>query len=545
MPDLVLGAFAGLILGAGLAVLFFRIRERARHAVLEERLSQLTSRLQESEQRLHQREHELGTLRDGIALDRARIGTLEAELNAALHRARDLDKRLFDTDVALREAQSEGTRIASRLADALARGETLAEQGAYTKAQLERLQQECTHLNAQYVQLQTAHAEVMTLRDQDALRLAEQRALLDDARTQLADTFKALSADALRQSNTQFLELAKETLSQHTEVAKGELTKREEAVGAMVQPLREALSRVETYVQQVEKDRTDAYAGLREQVSHLHQSHLHLRQETAQLVTALRAPQVRGRWGEVQLRRVVELAGMMNYCDFHEQVSSSRDGATLRPDMIVRLPSKRTIVVDSKVSLDAYLTAHELTEESAREAALKRHAAQVRTHVSQLSQKAYTQGMEESPEFVVLFLPGEPFFSAALQYDPSLIEFGVDRGVILATPTTLIALLKAVHYGWRQETLAENARLIQSLGEDLYKRTGTLAKLISKTGTHLGQAVSAYNDTVGSFQSRFVVQIDRFRELGAGLADPLPQVEVVDKAVRSLDRSSRDDQPNA
>lgn len=541
MLDLILGAVVGLGIGASVAFFFLRMQERSRHAVLEERLSNLTSRVQDSEQLLHLREQELGKLREGASVDRARISTLEAELNAALVRARELDKRLFDSDGALRDAQHEQSRAASRLADALARVDTLTEQVAYAKAQAEKVQQEYATLQAQHSQLKAAHAELVTLREQDALRLAEQRALLDDARTQLSDTFKALSADALRQSNTQFLELAKETLSQHTEVAKGELSKREEAVGAMVQPLREALSRVETYVQKVEKDRTDAYAGLREQVTHLHQSHVHLRQETAQLVTALRAPQVRGRWGEVQLRRVVELAGMVNYCDFHEQVSSSRDGATLRPDMIVRLPSKRTIVVDSKVSLEAYLTAHELTDELAREAALKRHATQVRTHIAQLAQKAYTQGMEESPEFVVLFLPGEPFFSAALQYDPSLIEYGVDRGVILATPTTLIALLKAVHYGWRQESLAENARVIQTLGEELYKRTGKLAQLIAKTGTHLGQAVGAFNETVGSFQSRFVVQIDRFRELGAGQSEPLPQVEQVDKTIRLPERLALSD----
>jgi len=501
-------------------------------------MAQCTSRVEQSESAVQQRDYEIGRLRDLGSGYVARISTLEAEHVSATNRGRELEQRLISSDAALSQALHDQLHTRSLLADAQARAESLSGQLAEAKAQNEKLQQDYAQLLVSFSNLRADHAEILTLRDQDAQRLTEQRALLTDARTQLSDTFKALSADALRQSNTQFLELAKETLSQHTEVAKGELSKREEAVSVMVQPLREALARVETYVQKVEKDRTDAYAGLKEQVSSLNTSQQQLRQETSQLVYALRAPQARGRWGEVQLKRVVELAGMVNYCDFHEQVSSVRDGTVIRPDMIIRLPSKRTIVVDSKVSLDAYLKAHELTDEVAREVQLKRHAEQVRTHVTQLGQKAYTQGMEESPEFVVLFLPGEPFFSAALQYDPALIEFGVERGVILATPTTLIALLKAVHYGWRQESLAENARTVQELGEELYKRLSTLSGHLSKTGKHLGQAVGAYNETVASFETRFVRQVERFTQLGAGLSDPLPSVDGVEQAVRLPARTS-------
>lgn len=532
-----------LVVGLVLGYAAFRLLHQSRYALLKEHLKQATERAEVAERSLQGRDQEITRLRDERAGHLAQLSGLHAELAATQRHAAEVQDRLLSVENVLREAQRDLLHTSNHLSEATARSASLSEQWAEAKAQHESLQRDFAELQSQWMHLRAAHAELETLREQDAQRLIEQRALLDDARTQLSDTFKALSADALRQSSTQFLELAKESLAQHTEAAKGELSKREEAVGAMVQPLREALTRVETYVQQVEKERTDAYAGLKEQVSSLNASQLQLRQETSQLVNALRAPQVRGRWGEVQLRRVVELAGMVNYCDFQEQVGMVRDGAALRPDMIIRLPSKRTIVVDSKVSLDAYLKAHELTDEQARESELKRHAAQVRTHVTQLGQRAYTQGMEESPEFVVLFLPGEPFFSAALQYDPSLIEFGVERGVILATPTTLIALLKAVHYGWRQESLAENARTVQQLGEELYRRLSTLSGHLSRTGRHLGQAVGAYNDTVASFETRFVRQVERFTQLGAGLSDPLPSVDGVEQAVRLPSRTDFSEEP--
>ena len=373
-----------------------------------------------------------------------------------------------------------------------------------------------------------------TKRAEDEQRLAEQKALLDEAQQKLADTFKALSSDALQRNNKQFLELAQEALSKHHEQAKGELAKREQAVGELVKPLKESLDKMNEKVQAVEKERTDAYATLREQVLGLTQTQQQLRDETARLVTALRAPQVRGRWGEVQLRRVVEVAGMVNYCDFEEQATTGAEDGRLRPDMVVRLPNDRRIVVDSKAPLQAYLEALEAADDDQRAECMRRHAAQVRTHLRQLGQKAYAQQFDFSPEFVVLFLPGETFFSAALQHDPGLIEHGVEQGVILATPTTLIALLKAVAYGWRQEQIAESALVIRQIGEELYRRSAILAEHIADVGRHLDRTVKSYNRSVGSFESRLFTQVRRFQELGAAAGDAIPETASVERTPREL-----------
>ncbi len=384
------------------------------------------------------------------------------------------------------------------------------------------------------VDLRTLVAELQANLDNETKASIEKQALLEKAEQKLADTFKALSADALKANAEQFLQLARTSLRATAEEAKGDLEARRQAVEQLVKPVAESLEKVQSRIGEIEKTRADAYGELREHIRAMRETQSDLRHETSQLVKALRQPSGRGQWGELQLRRVVELAGMQERCDFDLQVSSTDDeGRRLRPDMIVRLPGGKTIVVDSKTPMDAYLDALEAPDDATRRDALARHARQVRTHIAQLGAKNYAARFEPTPEFVVLFLPSESFFSAALQEDPGLIERGVDTGVILATPTTLIALLRAVAYGWRQEALAENAREISELGRELYKRLATLGSHFLKLGKSLDRSVQTYNDTLASFESRVLPAARRFEQLKAAPENAtLPEPAPVEKIPR-------------
>jgi DNA recombination protein RmuC len=499
MPIL-LSILCGVGLGAGATWLIWAsriqtMRERAKADLVGDRASLV--------ERLHQREQQLEEVRSTVR-------DLQAQLDYNRHEARD---------EAARRAAAEAQL--GRLAE--------LEQGMRDRdLHLAQIQGENTLLKTKLSELNTQ------LRHEQQASQA-QVALLDQAQQQLADTFRALSADALRHNNQSFLELAQASLSTYQAQAEGSLQRRHQAIDEVVKPLRDSLARVDGTLQALERDRISAYSSLTEQLKSLATSQTQLQGETANLVKALRAPAVRGRWGEIQLRRVVEMAGMVEYCDFIEQCSITSETGRLRPDMVIKLPNSRQIIVDSKAPLQAYLEAMEATDDHTRQEKLRAHARQVRTHLTQLGTKAYWDQFDDSPEFAVLFLPGETFFSAALEHDPQLIEYGVNQSVILATPTTLIALLKAVAYGWRQEKMAENAQMVSALGKELYDRMKVLTGHFLKLRKGLETSVKAFNQTAASLETRVLVSARRFKDLGVTASDPIDTLEGIDLTPRLLD----------
>ncbi len=409
---------------------------------------------------------------------------------------------------------------------------------SFAEKELTSAKSDVARLSAERQELADNRARLAAALESERKTSAEKIELLGQANERasedLQNAFKALAADALKNNNSSFLQIAEERLKRFQSEARGDLEARQKAVADMVAPVRESLSKVDAQIQQMEVARGQAYGDLKAQVQSLITTQRELQSETGNLVRALRTPNVRGRWGEIQLRRVVEIAGMLSYCDFAEQETYTTETGRIRPDLIVKLPGGKQVVVDAKTPLQAFLEAFETTDEEQRRTCLANHARQVRDHINMLSGKKYWEQFESTPEFVVMFLPGETFFSAALEQDTGLIEHGVLNRVIPASPTTLIALLKAINYGWNQEKLARNAQEISALGKELHDRLRKLAVHISGVGTNLDRAVEAYNQAVGSLENRVLVSARKFAELGASVAEDIPELAPIETTARAL-----------
>ena len=402
------------------------------------------------------------------------------------------------------------------------------------KKQTDTLQQNLRAAQSRLEEEQKLRAGAQKEAEGQRENLAEQKRILEDAERKLKEAFQSLASDTLQMSSQQFLDLAAAKFESLQKQAEGDLEERKVAIAGLVNPLESAVKDLRSEVNKIEVARQEAYGSLRSELQQLVTTGKELRQETGSLVSSLRQPQVKGKWGELTLRRAVELAGMSPHCDFVAQQSVDTEEGRLRPDLIVRLPGGTQIVIDAKVPLHAFLNAVSARSDAEYREAMAQHASLVREHIRNLSAKEYWRQFEPTPEFVVLFVPGESFFSAALEQDRSLIEDAIDKRVVLASPTTLIALLRAIAYGWKEQVVAENAERIKNLGTDLYDRIVVFAGHLVEIAKGLERASKAYNEAVASFDSRLVPAARKFKEMGVGSSGDVPAVEPVETFPRPL-----------
>jgi DNA recombination protein RmuC len=459
------------------------------------------------------------------------LARAQGELATAMERIRTQDAFIAHINTSVTELGDMRTELEGKLRDEI-KGRSAAEGKAERIGGLE------SDIKTKDARISVLQGEVSTLKldgsklqmllDQERDKVAEKVALLDQAQLKFTEAFKALASDALGSNNSSFLELAKATLERFQEGAKNDLEKRQLAIDELVKPVKVTLQQVDLKIQELEKARVGAYADMTRQVGQLSD-------ETAKLVRALRNPSVRGRWGEMQLRRVVELAGMLNNCDFFEQESVTTEDGRLRPDMIVRLAGGKCIVVDAKVPIDAYFEAIEAIDDAIHGQKMAQHSRQVRKHINDLCERQYWSQFASSPEFVFLFLHGEIFYFAALQHDPELIAYGAEKRVIIATPTTLLALLKTIAFGWQQDAVAKNLQEIADLGKELYRRLATMSNHMIKLGNGLENAVRHYNSAIGSLESNVLTQARRFRDLKSAPEDvEIAALEPIEVSARAL-----------
>ena len=463
-----------------------------------------------------------------------RIADLEAQLLASREHG-------MRSGVQAAEMEREATTLRSQLLETAQRSATYeerAKQADEYRAMLRERDQAIARMNGEAAQLRERGAELATRLEEERQQSAEKLALLTEAKQGMENAFKSLSSEALRQNNQSFLDLARTSLSEFQQVAKGDLDKRQQAIDALVSPVKASLDKVDEKIGALEKARELAYGEIRQQFTNMAEVQNQLRDETGNLVKALRQPHVRGRWGEIQLRRVVEMAGMMAHCDFVEQQSADSDDGKLRPDLVVKLPGNRQIVVDSKAPISAYMDAHEAGSDELRKVKIQLHAQLVRRHLDSLARKSYWEQFQPTPEVVVMFIPGEAFYSAALEADPELLENAFSQNVIIASPASLMALLKAASYGWRQESIEANAREISRLGQELHDRLAKVADHFLKLGKGLSSATDSYNAAIASFESRVLVSARRFKEMGA----TSQEAEIIE--LRAIEGGGRRVQPS-
>jgi DNA recombination protein RmuC len=433
-----------------------------------------------------------------------------------------------------RERALTGSRLESELAVTRAQVAEADRRTDELQSELDARAAEIQHLQAELGASQQERARIEGEVIAERRATVEKFAQLTQAEARMREAFSALSADALRQNNQSFLELARTSLGEFQQTARVELAGRQKAIEELVQPLKESLTLVDGKLQQVEQNRIGTHSAIAEQLKSLQTAQQSLQVETGRLVQALRSPNVRGQWGELQLRRVVEAAGMLEYCDFDLKESVTADGSRLTPDLVVRLPGGKNVVVDAKVPSSAYLDAMEADDETQRDVRFRQHARQVRDHVVRLGNKSYWQHFQPAPDLVIMFVPGETLLSTALQRDPSLLDFSLGKGVMLASPSTLMALLRAVAYGWQQEKIAKNAQEISDLGRQLYDRIRVMAVHFEEVARGLTRSVDAYNRAIGSLESRVLVTARRLKDSGIAAPEPLPEITPIEHTARPL-----------